>query len=283
MLPARPDLRRIDAKRLAAHHRPVPRHLHREALAAYHAEFARQLGCEPGAFSEPGLTICQKPPDSREPHLALIVECGLGTVVSIADDRLIPWVREKAEALPYHFRVFQPEFLESFRTEAVRVGHEGARSHSTTTGMVLAELPAVPTLAEGLQIDELQPEEIARERQTEVFDNALLEPGERPELLVRFRTAFAAKDASGGLLAVSGVWDQYPGIDEIGVDVARSARGQGLARTLTLHAAHWIRSQGRWPIYTAGSANLRSINNGIACGFRPAWLITVVYVPYAGG
>ena len=261
----------------------MPNDLHREAIAAYHAEFARQLGCEPSAFAAPGLTICQKPADSREPHLALIVECGLGTVVSVADDRLTPWLREKAEALPYHFRVFQPAFLESLRAEAERLGYEGARSHSTTTGMVLAELPTRPVLAHGLQIVEMTSEEIARERQTEVFDNALLEPGERPELLARYRTAFAAKDSTGALLGVSGVWDQYAGIDEIGVDVTREARGQGLARSLTIHAAHWIRAQDRWPIYTAGSANLRSINNGIACGFRPAWLITVVYVPYTGG
>lgn len=260
----------------------MPAELHREALAAFHAEFAGQLGCETGAFAAPGLTISRRPPDSREPHLALLVECGLGTVVSVSDVGLIPWLEERSATLPYHFRVFQPEFIEALRAEALRLGHEGARSHSTTTGMVLAELPPAPALPPRLRIVELTTEEIARERPTEVFDNALLEPGERPELLDRYRTAFAVKDATGTLLGVSGVWDQYPGIDEIGVDVTREARGKGLARALTIHASHWIRAQGRWPIYTAGSSNLRSINNGIACGFRPAWLVTVVYVPYVG-
>lgn len=251
----------------------------RQATAAFHAEFARQLGCETSAFSAPGLTVCERPVNGREPHLVILAECGVGTVVSTKTPELLPWLREKGAALPFHFRVFQPSFLEALAAEASRVGHERARTHGSTMGLILAEELTVPPLPKGLRIVELTPDEILAERPTEVFDNALLDPDERTEMLARFRTAFGVKDGDGRLLGVSGVWDQYPGIDEIGVDVLREARGQGLARMLTIHATRWIRQQDRWPIYTAGMSNLRSINNGIACGFRPAWMLTVVYVP----
>jgi len=257
----------------------MPSDTHRQASAAFQSEFARQLGCETSAFAAPGLTICERPADGREPHLVILAECGLGTVVSTKAPELLPWLRERGAALPYHFRVFQPSFLEALAAEAVRLGHDRARTHGSTMGLVLAEELPVPPLPGDLRIEELTPDEVLAERPTEVFDNALLDPDERPENLARFRTAFGVKDSSGRLLGVSGVWDQYPGIDEIGIDVLREARGQGLARILTIHATHWIRSQGRWPIYTAGISNLRSINNGIACGYRPAWTITIVYVP----
>ncbi len=257
----------------------MPNALLAESTKAFKAEFARQLRCEPEVFETAGLTIVQRPEDSRERHVAIIAECGLGTVISVRDDRLIPWVRENAEALPFHFRVFQPAFLESFADEARRLGHDGARTHSSTLGMVLGEEATPPALADGLSMVELSEEDIRAHRETDVFDNALLETAEPPEMLARFRAAFAVKDGTGRILGVSGVWDQYPGIDEIGVDVTREARGQGLARALTIHATRWIREQGRWPIYTMGYSNLRSMNNGLACGYRPAWMLTAVFVP----
>ncbi len=250
-----------------------------ESLAAFKASFAAELGCELSAFEEPALTVVERPASSRDSHLVLITECGVGTVVSVKDARLIEWITTEAAKQEAHFRVFLPSFLEGLAAEARRLGHEGARSHNPSLGMVLAEVVPLPPLAPELELVELTPEDIHTYRQTSKFYNALLEHDEPPEELARFRTAFAVKDAAGKVLGISGVWDQFAGMDEVGVDVTREARGHGLARPLTIRATQWVRAQGRWPIYTFGVANIRSNNNGLACGYRPAWLLNVVFVP----
>jgi hypothetical protein len=269
----------IDGKGWESHHPLMPSDLHQDALAEFQGEFARQLGCEVTAFQRQELTVVERPPEGREPHLVIVAECGLGTVISTKEPKLLPWLEQATAKLPYHFRAFQPAFLEAMAEEAQRLGYEGAKTHGTTLGMVLAEVPSLQEGPSGVLIEELTGEEILALRATDVFDNALLEREEPPEEIARFRTAFGVRDAEGRFVGMAGVWDQYPGIDEIGVDVVREARGQRLARVVTVRAAEWVREQGRWPIYTMGISNLRSMNNGLACGFRPAWALTVVYVP----
>lgn len=273
--------RLLDGKGVPTHHPRMPGELHRQAVDAFQAEFARQLGCEVAAFHRQGLTVVERPPEGREPHLVIVAECGLGTVISTRDSALLPWLEQATAKLEYHFRAFQPAFLEATAEEARRLGHAGARTHGTTLGMVLASEPAAGET--GAAIERLTAEEIFALRATDVFDNALLEADEPPEELARFRAAFGVRGAKRQFVAMAGVWDQYTGIDEIGVDVVREARGQGLARAVTLEAARWVREQGRWPVYTTGMSNLRSMNNGLACGFRPGWALTVVYVPRAAG
>lgn len=255
--------------------------LMQQSTVAFKRSFAAELGCDRSAFEETTLTVVERPASSRDSHLVLIAECGVGTVVSVKDARLIDWITSEAAKQEAHFRVFLPSFVEGLAAEARRLGYEGARSHNPSLGMVLAEDLPLPDLADGLRLVELTPGEIHAYREGSVFNNALLEHDEPPEELARFRAAFAVKDAAGTVLGVSGVWDQFDGIDEVGVDVAREARGNGLALPLTIRATQWVREQGRWPIYTFGVANIRSNNNGLACGFRPAWVLSVVFVPIA--
>ena len=190
------------------------------------------------------------------------------------DPRLADWARE--QAVQPHYRIFLPSFLEGLVAHARELGHANPKSHSASTGMVLAETPEAEP-PPGYTVRELEAAEQRSLREGKVFDNALLEPDERK--VERFRTAFGAFAPDGAVAAVAGVWDQYPGIDEIGLDVAREHRGLGFGRAMAVHASHWIRSQGRWPIYTYGFTNMRSANTGLAAGFRPLWQIAAVYRP----
>ena len=116
-------------------------------------------------------------------------------------------------------------------------------------------------------------------RATRKFDNALGEPDETRKIEL-MRRAFCVELGDGGdIVGIAGIWDQYPEMDEIGVDVLRDHRGYRLGHALTVHATRWILSARRWPIYTYGFTNIRSANNGIAAGYRPLWTIAAVYRP----
>lgn len=248
----------------------------RQSAAAFKATFASQLGCSPAAFESNALTIVERPADSREQHLAIVATCGTGSVLSVTDSRLAEWARE--QPLETHFRIFLPSFLEGLAAHARGLGYDGARSHSPSEGMVLAEDLPPRDLPPGYRIAELPLGEQERLRPGREFENALAEPGEDAKI-ASLRIVFAAYAPDGAIAGVAGVWDQYPGIDEIGLDVAGGQRGLGLATTLTVHATRWIRAQGRWPIYTYSVTNVRSMNNGLSAGYRPLWLLSVVYVP----
>jgi len=254
----------------------MPGLLYAESSAAFKAALASQLGCAPSALDSESLVVVERPPDSREPHLALIASTGLGSVVSVKDPRLGDWARD--QPLENHFRVFLPSFLEGLAAHARELGHGGARSHSPSEGMVLAQDLPLRDLPPGYRIAELPLAQQERLRPAREFENALAEPGEIAKIAA-IRIVFAAYAPDGTLAGVVGVWDQYPEIDEIGIDVAPPHRGRGLATTLTIHATRWIREQGRWPIYTYGIWNIRSMNNGLSAGFRPLWLLSTVYLP----
>jgi hypothetical protein len=247
-----------------------------DSARAFKAALAREMGCDPLDYESHALTVCERPEVSREPHLALATTCGTGTVLSVRDPRLADWA--KSVEIPAHHRVFLPSFLEGLAAHARELGHEATKSHSASTGMVLAAVPSPATLPAGQRLVQLSSAQQDALRASKQFDNALLDPDERSKL-ARFRTAFAVFGAGETPLAVAGVWDQYAGFDEIGVDVAREARGAGLGHAVTVHATRWIVERGRRPIYTHGFTNIRSANNGLSAGFRPLWQLAAVYRP----
>lgn len=255
----------------------MPGPLFAESAAAFKASLAAQLGCAPAAFESHALSIVERPEGSRERQLAVVATCGTGSVLSVKDVRLADWARE--QPLETHFRIFLPSFLEGLAAHARELGYVGARSHSPSEGMVLAENLPSGDLPPGYTLAELPLAEQGRLRPGREFENALAEPGEDVKI-ASLRIAFAAYAPDGAIAGVAGVWDQYPGIDEIGLDVARAHRGLGLAGALTIHATRWIRSGRRWPIYTYGVTNVRSMNNGLSAGYRPLWVLSVVYVPH---
>jgi GNAT superfamily N-acetyltransferase len=253
----------------------MPGPLFAESSRAFKASLAAQLGCDPAAFESHALSVVERPEGSCERQLAVVATCGTGSVLSVRHPRLGDWARE--QPLETHFRIFLPSFLEGMAAHARELGYVGARSHSPSQGMVLADDVPPRNLPAGYRIAELPLAEQQRLRPGREFENALAEPGEDAKI-ASIRIVFAAFAADGSIAGVAGVWDQYPGIDEIGLDVARAHRGLGLATTLTIHATRWIRAGGRWPIYTCGVTNVRSMNNGLSAGYRPLWLLSVVYL-----
>lgn len=249
------------------------------ALTALYTALAHELGCQPADFASQELRVVHRPPGSREPYPVLLVEAGTGSVISVTDATLIPAIQDLARSLPAHYRIFLPAFLESLVGLLRERGQPAAHSWTSTLGMVREEAVPLPPVPEGCTLEDLPPAALEELRAAGSFPNALLDPDDHQVLAGRFRRALALRGAPGELLAVTGTWDQYPDIDEIGIDVAPGYRGRGLGRWLTLAAAAQVSADGRWPIYTASMANIRSIRNGIACGFRPAWLITAIHTP----
>ncbi len=247
-----------------------------ESSSVFKAVLAEQMGCETAAYESNELTVVERPAASREPHLALVTTCGTGSVVSTRDARLAEWAR--GQQIEANHRIFLPNFLESMAAEARRLGHDDAKSHSASGGMVLAADVAPRELPPGFRIRSLSDDEVTNLRTGTKFENALGESDETRRINAH-RIAFAVVSAADEVVACTGVWDQYPNIDEIGVDVLREHRGNGFASALTIHAVRWIRAQGRWPIYTYGFTNVRSMNNGLASGFRPLWFLSAVFVP----
>ena len=254
----------------------MPGALFAESSAVFKRALAEQMGCEAAAYESNALTVVERPQSSREPHLALMTTCGTGSVVSSRDARLGDWVR--TQQLEANHRIFLPTFLEGMAAEARRLGHDDARSHSASGGMVLATDVPPRDLPSGFRIRSLSDDEVTKLRAGTNFENALGEADETRRINAH-RVAFGIVNAADEVVASTGVWDQYPGIDEIGVDVLREHRGRGFASALTIHAVRWIRAQDRWPIYTFGFTNVRSMNNGLACGFRPLWFLSAVFVP----
>lgn len=252
--------------------------LYTESSAALREVLAAQMGCTVEDYRSHQLAVVSRPADSREPHLVLVTTMGAGSVVSVRDSRLADWAREHAPARNRNQQIFLPSFLEGMAARARELGHEAAKSHSASGGCVLAELLAPLPLPPWYALREIGVEEQARLRAGGQFDNALGEPDELRRIAAA-RTAFVVECPDGEVAAVAGIWDQYPGTDEIGLDVAPAHRGKGLAAVLTVHATRWIREQGRWPIYTYGFTNVRSMNNALRCGYRPLWFLSAVYVP----
>ena len=55
------------------------------------------------------------------------------------------------------------------------------------------------------------------------------------------------------------------------IDVLPDYRRQGIASALTNLLARAILEHEKVPFYGAAWSNIRSIKNGLRCGFRPAW------------
>ena len=247
-----------------------------ETAAAFKEIFAEQMGCDAADYDSDELSIVIRPEDSWEQHLALATTCGSGSVLSVRDERLADWADD--QPLEKHFRIFLPSFLEGLAAEARRLGYTEAKSHSATTGMIHAGPVPTRKLKPPYDLRRLTIEEQVTLRAEGNFENALGEPTELRRIK-RMKRAFCIDLPDGQVIAVAGLWDQYPGVQEIGVDVLPEHRGKGLGHILTVYCAKWIRGAGAMPIYTYGFTNTRSANNGLRSGFRPLWHLSAVYEP----
>lgn len=75
----------------------------------------------------------------------------------------------------------------------------------------------------------------------------------------------------GRLVGLAGASADCESMWQIGVDVLPEYRRQGIAAALTSGLAAEVFKRGKVPFYCAAWANIGSVKNAIACGFRPAW------------
>ena len=101
---------------------------------------------------------------------------------------------------------------------------------------------------------------------TAQWGNALCK--ERKELDVIAAGAYN----NGKLVGLAGASKDCQAMWQIGIDVLPGYRRQGIASALTSRLAEEILKKGIVPYYCIEGANIGSIRNAVASGFRPAWV-----------
>lgn len=77
---------------------------------------------------------------------------------------------------------------------------------------------------------------------------------------------------NGKLIGLAGCSADGREMWQIGVDVCKEYRRQGLAASLTSHLALEILKREKVPFYCAAWSNIPSVRNALRAGFRPAWV-----------
>jgi Acetyltransferase (GNAT) family len=242
------------------------------------AAVAGDLGCEVEALQSHALTVVPRPVPASERLVALAIDTGMGTVLSV-EPALVDWARGNAPT-DRHFRALQPFFLADLAQQARVAGFAGARPHGFSLGFALDHTIIPGPLPHGHRLVTVDRAWMDRYRPTNEFDNALGEPDET-DRFEKTRTAFAVLDIEGEPAAVAAVWDHGHGREEIGVDVRRNARGLGLAKVVVHAATEDVLRGGRIPFYSCGATNIRSHRNALACGFLPLYATAIVWCPPA--
>ncbi len=234
-----------------------------QQTAAVRAAHARGIGCDVGAFEGESLTLVDRPPDAPWQYVAFAMTFGTGTVVSVD-----PEFREFAAAYPpdRHYLAAHPGYLRTLMEEAARRGREVM---ATAPGIVfaLAEPPAEVAPPPGLHLREVDAAWMNAEQTAGRFENGVGEP-DRHGRAERNRYGLALFDEAGGPVAVGGVFISF-GLHEIGVDVVRARRGEGLGRLVVAAAARAALERGEVPIYGCAATNIRSQRTALASGFVP--------------
>lgn len=101
---------------------------------------------------------------------------------------------------------------------------------------------------------------------TPEWSNALCEHRKELDVL-----AVGAYD-NGKLIGLAGCSADCETMYQIGIDVLPEYRRRGIATALTSKLALEILKLGKVPFYCAAWCNLKSVNNAIKSGFRPAWV-----------
>ncbi len=100
---------------------------------------------------------------------------------------------------------------------------------------------------------------------TDDFSNALCEKRKHLDVL-----CVAAYDREKEI-ALAGCSSDGEEMWQIGIDVMKDYRHQGIAAALTSRLAIEILKRGKVPFYGCAWANVKSQRNAVKCGFRPAW------------
>ena len=141
----------------------------------------------------------------------------------------------------------------------------------------LPDLQALRPLSCGFDMKCLTPGDFA-DLYTGQWSNALCET--RKELDILGMGAYC----DGKLIGLAACSADCETMWQIGVDVLPEYRRKGIASALTSRLAIEILERGKVPFYCCAWSNLKSANNAIKSGFRPAWVeMTVKPAPFVDG
>ncbi len=129
----------------------------------------------------------------------------------------------------------------------------------------LPDIGSLKLLSCPYEIKVLKPEDFAILYLPE-WSNALCE--KRRELDVLAVGAFDGDK----LVGLAGCSADCERMWQIGVDVMPEYRRKGIAAALTSRIAAETLESGKVPFYCAAWSNLKSVNNALKCGFKPAWV-----------
>lgn len=231
---------------------------------------AADLGCAVADFDRNELVVVPRPEKVLYPeYAAMVVSFGTGTVVSV-EAPYVDWVR--ANPPGKHWYAYNWHFLSRL---AMEIEGRGAKTvgRSVALGFAPAEEPRPQSLAAGFGLATRDRAWMEGWRKAAQFDNSIGDADE-DDWFDRLAIGFVALTPEGEPAALATAADDANGRMEIGLDVRRPWRGQGLARPLVLAVTRWILDQGAVPYYTCGGANVRSHLVAESCGFRPLWTVT---------
>ena len=229
---------------------------------------AADCSCSPEDFlnEESVITEALPSPDARKdrpnPPLCRLVSFGSNVVASCRRD-LIPEVKAYITGQPAYYRCFETTGIYDLNRILEKAGMRITKMHSDS----LPDMEAVfsANLSCPYEIRVLHPEDFP-DLYLPCWSNALCEARKHLDML-----GVGAYDR-GKLVGLAGC--SADGVDmwQIGIDVLPEYRRKGIASTLTNRLAREIFACGKVPFYGAAWSNVRSIRNGLKCGFRPAWV-----------
>lgn len=224
--------------------------------------YANGLGGDPEAFANERLTFVDQPDPSPFPYVLAAVTFGTGTLVSVH-----PAYRAAAEAAApgRHYHALRPPFLGKMLEEGRR---RGASLVASTPELLFAlgQAPPAPAIPKGYELRIEHAPWMANEQAARRFENGVGEAGQGGRAVRnQFALVLYERDEP---IAVAGVFLKY-GLSEIGVDVLRAHRGEGLGRLVVAAATLEILRLDGIPFYGCVPTNVRSHRTALSCGFLP--------------
>lgn len=204
-------------------------------------------------------------PASTWPYLIFAATFGTGTVLSVdAEYREFVDLNRPAK----HFLAVHHTFTRNVVQEAA---NRGRRVSAFGPGLcfLLGASPPEPAIPPGLTMREVDAAWMLDCQLRGGFENGVGERGQAGRD-VRNQYAMVLFDEQDVPVAVGGVFSTF-GLHEIGVDVIRSRRGQGLGHVVVAAAARAALERGGTPMYGCSVSNIRSQRTALGCGFVPAW------------
>ena len=229
---------------------------------------AADCSCSPEDFCRTEHVVCESLPDPGarkdrpNPAVCRLVSFGSNIVAACRKD-LIPEVTAYINSQPAFHRCLETPFIYGLNKPLEKAGARVAKMHTA----FLPDLEAVfgADLSCPYETRVLHPEDF-RDLYVPSWGNALC--AERPQLDMLGAGAYDG----GKLIGLAGCSADGMEMWQIGIDVLPEYRRQGIASALTNRLAREIFACGKVPFYGAAWSNVRSMRNGIKCGFRPAWV-----------